>query len=89
MFPLNHCTAFSDSKVKLLISSSRDFAVHEIVLLPVKLCNSEFSIQMLKEMKPKINSCETPDNKTWKNYMYYLSSLFVYNSLNMKKKYLN
>ena len=37
-------------------------------------------------MKPKINSCETPDNKTWKNYMYYLSSLFVYNSLNMKKK---
>ena len=71
MFSLNHCTAFSDSQVKLLINSSRDFSVHEIVLLSAKLYSSAFSIQskrslmkMFKRMGPKIDPCGTPDNKT-------------------------
>ena len=39
MFSLNHCTAFSDSRVKLLINSSRNFSLHEIVLPSTKLCS--------------------------------------------------
>ena len=39
MFSLNHCTAFSDSKVKLLINSSRNFSLHEIVLPSTQLCS--------------------------------------------------
>ena len=73
MFSLNHCTAFSDSEVKLLINSSKDFLVHKIVLSSVKLCNSAFSIQskrslmkMLKRIRPKIDPCGTKDNKTCK-----------------------
>ena len=72
-FSLNHCAAFSDPEVKLLISSSWDFSVDELVLSSAKLCNSEFSIQskrslmkMLKRMGAKIGLCGTPDNITWK-----------------------
>ena len=72
MFSLNHCTAFPDSQVKLFINSSRDFSVHEIVLLSEKLHNSAFSIQikrslkkMLKILGPKIDPCGTPEYKTW------------------------
>ena len=81
----NHCTAFSDSKIKLLINSSRDSSVHEIVLSSAKLCNSAFSVQskrsllmkMLKRNGPKIDPCGTPDNKTWKT----LYVLFIFTIL--------
>ena len=46
MFSLNHCTAFSDSEVNILINSSRDFSLHEIVLSSAQLCISAFSIQV-------------------------------------------
>ena len=36
MFSLNHCTGFSDSEVKFLINSSRDFSVQETVFLSAK-----------------------------------------------------
>ena len=94
MFSLIHYTAFSDSEVKLLISSSKDFSVHEVVLSSAKLCNSAFSVQrkrslmqMFKRMGPKIGPCGTPDNKTWKPlyYMYYLCSHSVFYRLNKKK----
>ena len=81
MFYLNHWTTFSDSEVKLLISSFGDFSVYEIVLSSAKLCNSAFSIQrkrllmkILKRMGPKSDPCGTPDNKTWKTL--YLQILF-------------
>ena len=81
MSSLNHCTAFSDSEVKLLINFSRDFSVHEIVLSSAKLWKSAFLIhskrslmKMLKRMGPKIEPCGTPDNKTWKT----LYVLFIF-----------
>ena len=37
-------------------------------------CNSAFSIQISKTMKPKIDPCGTPDNKTWKK----LYALFIF-----------
>ena len=92
MFSLNHCTAFSDSEVKLLINFSRDYEVHEIALSSAKLCNSAFSIQrqrslikMLKRTGPKIDPCRTPDNETWKHCMYYLSSYALFYPLIRKK----
>ena len=70
-FFLNHCTAFTDSEVKLLINTSRDFSVHEIVLSSTKLCYSSSStqskrllIKMLRRMGPKTEHCGTPDNET-------------------------
>ena len=85
MFSLNHYTPFFDSEVKLLINSSRDFSVHEIVLGSAKLCNSAFSIQskrslmkMLIRMGPKIDLCGTPNNKIRKTlYIYHSSSPFA------------
>ena len=50
MFSLNHGTAFSDSEVKLLISSSRDFLVHQTVLSSAKLRNSAFSIRSKRSL---------------------------------------
>ena len=47
-----------------------DFAIHEIVLSPAKLCNSAFSIQILKRMKRKIDPCGTPDNKTFLLFIF-------------------
>ena len=86
---LNHCTAFSDSEVKLLINSSRDFSVHEIVLSSAKFCNSAFAIQskkslvkMLKRMEPKIDPCGTPDNKTLKTL--YVCFIFTFYFLPLK-----
>ena len=71
MFSLNLCTAFSDSEVKILLNSSRDFSVHEIVLPSSKLCISAFSIQskrslikMLRRIGPKVDLSGTLDNKT-------------------------
>ena len=84
MFSLNHCTASTDSEVKLLINSSGDFSVHEIVLSSAKFCNSAFSIQskrllmkMFKRMGPKIDPCGTQDNKTWKTlYVLFIFTFF-------------
>ena len=63
MFSLKHYTAFSDSEVKLLICSSREFLVHEIVLSSAKFCNSAFLFQskrslikILEIMGPKIDA---------------------------------
>ena len=93
-FSLNHCTAFSDSEVKLLINSSRDFSVHEIVFSSAKLFNSAFSIEskislikMLKRMGPKviIILVELQIIKLGRQYMYYLSLHFVFYPLNKKK----
>ena len=85
MFSLNHCTASSVLEVKLLISSSRDFSVHEIVLSSAKLCNSAFSIQskrslmkMLKRMGSKIDPCGTPDNKTLKTLYVLFTFTFCF-----------
>ena len=89
MFSLNHCTASSDSEVKLLINSSGDFSVHEIVLSSAKFCNSAFSIQskrllmkMFKRMGPKIDPCGTQDNKTWKTL--YVLFIFTFSFLPFK-----
>ena len=67
----SHCTDFSDSEVKILLNSSRDFSVHEIVLPSSKLCISAFSIQskrslikMLRRIGPKVDLSGTLDNKT-------------------------
>ena len=91
MFSLNHYSAFPDSDFKLLINSSRDFSVHEIVLPSAKLCNSAFSIQskrllvkMLKRMKPKIDPPETPDNATWKTLYVLFIFTFFFHPLNKK-----
>ena len=74
---------FLDSEVKLLISSSRDFSGHEKVLSSAKFCNSAFSLQskrslikMLKRTRPKIDSCGTIDNNTWKTL--YVLSIFTF-----------
>ena len=84
MFSLNHYTPFLDSEVKLLISSSKDFSVHEIVLGLAKLCNSAFSIQskrslmkMLIRMGPKIDLCGTPNNKIRKTLYIYIIHLHL------------
>ena len=88
---LTHCTAFSDSEVKLLIDSFRDFSVHEIIVLSLaKFCNSTFSIQikilmkMLKRMGPKIDPCGTQDNKTWKTL--YVLFICTFSFLPFKEK---
>ena len=92
MFSLNHCTAFSDSEVKLLINFSRDYEVHEIALSSAKLCNSAFSIQsqrslikMLKRTGPKIDPCRTPDNETWKTLYVLFIFICYFLSINKKK----
>ena len=59
MLSLNHCTAFSDSEVKLLINSSRDFSLHEIVLSSAKLCNSAFLIQSKRLLMKMLKRIET------------------------------
>ena len=81
MFSLNHCTAFSDLGVKLLINPSRNFSEHEIALSSAKLYNSAFSIQsktplmkMLKRMGPKTDPCGTANNKTYKT----IDLLFIF-----------
>ena len=91
VFSLTHCTAFSDSEVKLLINSFRDFSVHEIIVLSLaKFCNSTFSIQikilmkMLKRMGPKIDPCGTQVNKTWKTLYVLFTFIFSFLLLNMK-----
>ena len=71
MVSLNHCSAFSDSEVKLLINFCRDFSVHDKVLSTAELCNSAFSIN---ENGPKIDPCGTQSNKTWKT----LYVLFIF-----------
>ena len=92
VFSFTHCTAFSDSEVKLLIDSFRGSSVHEIIVLSLaKFRNSTFSIQikillmkMLKRMGPKIDPCGTQVNKTWKTLYVLFTFIFSFLLLNMK-----